>query len=169
MAQFVILHSARHTGKEFEQAVETIRAAGHHAFTPTLAGNWPGDSTRTGLDEAIALIVDYLGENDLTDIVLVGRSYGEMVITGVADRAPERIRGLVGTLSPCHRTRLDRPPPVGCAARHDARVAKRYKQQTTDGPGHRVRDGARGTEDACRHPSDQQQDTAMAGVGWWMM
>src|SRR5690606_29622328 len=32
---------------------------------------------------------------DLRDVVLVGHSYGGMVITGVADRAPERLARLV--------------------------------------------------------------------------
>jgi pimeloyl-ACP methyl ester carboxylesterase len=47
------------------------------------------------LDEAIRSVVDYLEENNLKDVVLVGHSYGGMVITGVADRVPARIRRLV--------------------------------------------------------------------------
>jgi pimeloyl-ACP methyl ester carboxylesterase len=34
-------------------------------------------------------------ENNLNDVVLVGHSYGGMIITGVADRRPDRIRRLV--------------------------------------------------------------------------
>ena len=45
--------------------------------------------------EAIQSIVDYLVLNGLTDLVLVGHSYGGMIITGVADRVPGRIRRLV--------------------------------------------------------------------------
>src|SRR3712207_6435301 len=40
-------------------------------------------------------IVNVLVFEDLRDVVLVGHSYGGMVITGVADRVPERIRHLV--------------------------------------------------------------------------
>jgi pimeloyl-ACP methyl ester carboxylesterase len=40
-------------------------------------------------------IVNVLLFENLRDIVLVGHSYGGMVVTGVADRAPERIRHLV--------------------------------------------------------------------------
>jgi pimeloyl-ACP methyl ester carboxylesterase len=36
-----------------------------------------------------------LADNDLTNIILVGHSYGGMIITGVADSAPGRIRRLV--------------------------------------------------------------------------
>ena len=32
---------------------------------------------------------------DLSDIILVGHSYGGMVVSGVADRMPERIQHLV--------------------------------------------------------------------------
>ena len=48
-----------------------------------------------GLAEAVELIVDYLAENDLEDVILAGHSYGGMIITGVADVVPERIRRLV--------------------------------------------------------------------------
>lgn len=95
MSNFVLVHGAWHTGGEFEPTAAVIRAAGHKVWTPTIAGNRPGDAKTTGLDEAIQSIVDYLGDNNLSDVVLAGHSYGGMVITGVADRAPERIRRLV--------------------------------------------------------------------------
>jgi len=47
------------------------------------------------MKEAIQSIADYLAENNLTDVILLGHSYGGMVITGVADLVPERIRRLV--------------------------------------------------------------------------
>jgi pimeloyl-ACP methyl ester carboxylesterase len=68
---------------------------GHETFTPTIKGNRPGDSKTIGLAEAIRSVVDYLVENHLSDIVLVGHSYGGMIITGVADIVPERIRRLI--------------------------------------------------------------------------
>ena len=48
-----------------------------------------------GLSDAIKSIVDYLNEKNLKDLILVGHSYGGMVITGVADLVPDRIRRLV--------------------------------------------------------------------------
>ncbi len=95
MSNFVLVHGAWHTGREIEPTAEAIRALGHRVWTPTIAGNRPGDSKRTGLAEAIKSIVDYLGENDLSDVILTGHSYGGMVITGVADLVPQRIRRLV--------------------------------------------------------------------------
>ena len=95
MSNYVLVHGAWHTGDEFEPTAAAIRAAGHKVWTPTIAGNRPGDAKTSGLDEAIQSIVDYLAENNLNDVILAGHSYGGMVITGVADRVPERIRRLV--------------------------------------------------------------------------
>jgi pimeloyl-ACP methyl ester carboxylesterase len=95
MNGYVLVHGAWHTGKEFEPVAALITAAGHRTFTPTIMGNRPGDPKTVGLAEAVGSIVDYLVENDLSDIVLVGNSYGGMIITGVADRVAERIRRLV--------------------------------------------------------------------------
>src|SRR6516164_9477067 len=95
MATYLLVHGAWHTGRELEPVASAMQAAGHKAFTPTIKGNRPGDPKTTGLAEAIQSIVDYLVENNLNDVVLVGHSYGGMIITGVADRRPDRIRRLV--------------------------------------------------------------------------
>lgn len=95
MTTYVLVHGAWHTGELFEQVAAPIRAAGHTVHLPTVAGNRPGDAKSTGLAEAIASIVDYLAANDLSDVVLLGHSYGGMIITGVADAVPERIRRLI--------------------------------------------------------------------------
>jgi pimeloyl-ACP methyl ester carboxylesterase len=95
MSTFVLVHGAWHTGELFEPVADLIRAAGHEVHCPTVAGNAPGDSRRTGLDAAIGSIVAYLEQNDLTDVILLGHSYGGMVITGTADRVPARLRRLI--------------------------------------------------------------------------
>ena len=95
MAMYVLVHGAWHTGKELEPVAAPIRAAGHTVHTPTIKGNRPGDSKSVGLEEAIESIVEYINENSLGDAVLLGHSYGGMIITGVADRVPDRIRRLV--------------------------------------------------------------------------
>ena len=95
MSTYVLVHGAWHSGELLEATAEPIRAAGHEVHCPTLAGNRPGDAKTVGLSDAVRSIVDYLAENDLSDVVLMGHSYAGMVITGVADRAGERIRRLV--------------------------------------------------------------------------
>jgi len=95
MGTYILVHGAWHTGKELEPVAVSIKAAGHAPFTPTIKGNRPGDSRSIGLIEAIGSVIDYLVEKTLRDIVLVGHSYGGMIITGVADSVPSRIRRLV--------------------------------------------------------------------------
>ncbi|MGV0910726.1 alpha/beta fold hydrolase [Martelella sp. FOR1707] len=95
MLTYVLVHGAWHTGELFEDIAAPIRKAGHTVHCPTIAGNRPGDAKTIGLEEAIASIVAYLEEHDLSDIILLGHSYGGMVITGVADRTPSRIRRLI--------------------------------------------------------------------------
>lgn len=95
MANYVLVHGAWHTGELLEPTAAPIRAEGHNVYLPTLAGNRPGDDKRVGLEEAIQSLQDYLTERDILDAILVGHSYGGMVITGVADRMPVRVHRLV--------------------------------------------------------------------------
>lgn len=95
MSEYVLVHGGWHTGAELEPAAAFIRSQGHKVHTPTLRGNEPGSDKRTTLSEAIDSLGEYLVEHHLEDVVLVGHSYGGMVITGLADRMPKRIRRLV--------------------------------------------------------------------------
>jgi pimeloyl-ACP methyl ester carboxylesterase len=47
------------------------------------------------LEEAIQSIVDYINENKISAVILLGHSYGGMIITGVADKIPDRIHRLI--------------------------------------------------------------------------
>lgn len=95
---YVLVHGAFHGGWCWERVVERLSAAGHAVYTPTLAGlgdraHLPGRSI--DLDTHVEDVVGLLRSNGLRDVVLVGHSYGGIVITGVADRVPERLRTLV--------------------------------------------------------------------------
>ena len=89
MATYVLVHGAWHTGDLFADVANGVRAAGHTVHTPTLAGNRPGDPKNLGLNDAIASLTDYFDDHQITDAILLGHSYGGMVITGAADRLPE--------------------------------------------------------------------------------
>jgi pimeloyl-ACP methyl ester carboxylesterase len=95
MLSYVIVHGGWHTGDLFEDTAAVIRETGGTVLLPTLAGNAPGDRRDVGLEDAIRSAIDFIEREDAVDFVLVGHSYGGMVITGVADRIPHRIRRLV--------------------------------------------------------------------------
>jgi pimeloyl-ACP methyl ester carboxylesterase len=85
-------------GWAFRQVANFLRAAGHEVFTPTLTGLGERAhlaNPETDLNTHIQDIVGVLECEDLQKVILVGHSYSGMVITGVAERAPERLSRLV--------------------------------------------------------------------------
>jgi pimeloyl-ACP methyl ester carboxylesterase len=93
---YVLVHGAWHTGAELEATADHLRQMGHTVHCPTLAGNRPGDDrAKTGLMDAARSLADYLRDKNLTDVRLVGHSYGGMVISQLMALAPERVRRLV--------------------------------------------------------------------------
>lgn len=98
MATYVLVHGGGHGGWCWQRLTPLLRAAGHEVYTPTLTGL--GERAHLlhpdiDLDTHITDVVGVLRYEDCTDVVVVGHSYGGMVITGVADRAAERIAHLV--------------------------------------------------------------------------
>jgi pimeloyl-ACP methyl ester carboxylesterase len=93
---YVLVHGAWHTGELLEPVAQHLRDMGHQVHCPTLAGNRPGDDrSKIGLADAAQSLAAYLEQLGLTDVRLVGHSYGGMVISQVASAAPKRIRRLV--------------------------------------------------------------------------
>ena len=93
---YVLVHGAWHSGELMEPVAQHLRAQGLTVHCPTLAGNRPGDDRQsTGLPEAVQSLVDYLHVHDLTGVLLVGHSYGGMVISHAADQVGQRIARLV--------------------------------------------------------------------------
>lgn len=94
----VLVHGAWHGGWCWERVAPLLRAAGHAVYTPTLTGL--AERARlldreTGLTTHIADIVSLLEQHDLRRVILVGHSYGGMVISGAAAAQPDRIAALV--------------------------------------------------------------------------
>jgi len=95
---FVLVHGAWHGGWCWRRVTDLLTARGHEVFAPTLTG--VGErahllSPAIGLDTHVADIVNVFEFEDIRDAVLVGHSYGGMVITGVAERLPGRIKSIV--------------------------------------------------------------------------
>jgi pimeloyl-ACP methyl ester carboxylesterase len=95
---FVLVHGALHGGWCWELVCARLEAAGRVVYAPTLTGlaERAGEfSADIGLDTHVTDIVRVIEQGDLRDIVLVGHSYGGMVVTGVADAVKERIAHIV--------------------------------------------------------------------------
>jgi pimeloyl-ACP methyl ester carboxylesterase len=98
MATFVLVHGGGHGGWCYQKVARRLRAAGHEVYTPTLTGL--GERSHlvgpaVDLDLHVTDVVNVLHCEGLDDVILVGHSYGGMVITGVADRAADRVGKLV--------------------------------------------------------------------------
>jgi pimeloyl-ACP methyl ester carboxylesterase len=98
MATFVLVHGAWHGGWCWGKVAPLLRAAGHDVHAPTLTGL--GERAHlltpaTDLETHVRDVLGVLACEDLHDVVLVGHSYGGVVITAVAGRMPERLAHLV--------------------------------------------------------------------------
>jgi pimeloyl-ACP methyl ester carboxylesterase len=98
MATYVLVHGGGHGGWCYQRVARILQGSGHVVYAPTLTGLGERAhllNTDIDLDMHIRDVVALLSYEDLRDVVLVGHSYGGMVITGIADRAADRIGRLV--------------------------------------------------------------------------
>lgn len=93
MATFILIAGGWQGGWVYENVVDILTAHGHKALAMTLSGLGDIPAPSANLDTHILEVVDVVESHD--DVVLVGQSYGGMVVSGVADAAPSRSRGLV--------------------------------------------------------------------------
>jgi pimeloyl-ACP methyl ester carboxylesterase len=98
MATYVLVHGGGHGGWCYQRVSRRLRQAGHEVYAPTLTGlgersHLVGPSVDLNLH--VQDVVAVMHYEDLEDVILVGHSYGGMVITGVADQAPGRVGKLV--------------------------------------------------------------------------
>ena len=95
---YVIVHGAWGGGWDWITVDSMLTRHGHRVVRVTLTGLGERShlaSPDVGLETHINDVVNKIVWDNLHDVVLVGHSYGGMVITGVVDRIPERIRRLV--------------------------------------------------------------------------
>lgn len=128
MATFVLVHGGGHGGWCYQPVAKILRARGHEVYAPSLTGLADREhllSADVDLNMHITDIVKLLQYEDLLDVILVGHSYGGMVITGVADRATDRIANLVyldAAFPENGQSLVDHAGEVILAAREKARV-----------------------------------------------
>lgn len=98
MANYVLVHGAWHGAWCWRRVLPGLRAAGHEVHAVTLTG--VGErrhllSPGIDLDTHIQDVCGLVEAQELADVVLVGHSYGGMVITGAAARLGERVARLI--------------------------------------------------------------------------
>ncbi|MEM9655210.1 MAG: alpha/beta fold hydrolase, partial [Actinomycetota bacterium] len=98
MANLVLVHGAWGGAWGFHKLRRPLAAAGHQVFTPSLTGI--GDrqhltSPEVGLGTHITDLVNLVTFEDLDPIVLLGFSYGGMVVTGALAEIGDRVSDLI--------------------------------------------------------------------------
>jgi pimeloyl-ACP methyl ester carboxylesterase len=98
MATFVLVHGSHSGAWVWQKVSPLLHAQGHTVFSPTLTGlSDRSHLADCGIDLTthITDVTGLLFYEDLSEVVLVGHSYGGMVITGVAAKIPERLKMLI--------------------------------------------------------------------------
>ena len=96
MTTYVLVHGAWGGAWIWRRVIGPLRLAGHEVHAVTLTGDGERAHLRSAaidLETHIADVVGLVDAEELRDIVLVGHSYGGMVITGAADRLAARDPG----------------------------------------------------------------------------
>jgi pimeloyl-ACP methyl ester carboxylesterase len=128
---FVLVHGAWHGGWCWRHVADPLRAKGHWVFTPTLTGQ--GERLHLASPAVVheTHVQDILGvieAEELTNIILVGHSYGGIVISAVGDRLQGRVKKLVyldALLPVAGKPVFDFPPEV--LARYKAGLIDGFK------------------------------------------
>jgi pimeloyl-ACP methyl ester carboxylesterase len=95
---YVLVHGAWHGGWCWREVGARLRNMGHRVSTPTQTGVGERKhlmSKDITLSTFTADIINHIEAEELTDIILVGHSFGGTSITGVADKIRDRIRHLI--------------------------------------------------------------------------
>jgi len=95
---YVLIHGSWHGGWCWDRLAPILVARAGRVLAPTLVGL--GDlaslaTPATGLSTHLDQLEAFLAEQDVRDAVLVGHSYAGMLLTGIAERVPQRLASLV--------------------------------------------------------------------------
>ncbi|MGE0681262.1 MAG: alpha/beta fold hydrolase [Candidatus Binatia bacterium] len=98
MATYVLVHGAWHGGWCWQRVAPLLRAAGHEVYTPTLTGLGERShlvNANIDLNTHVQDVVNVLEFEGLRNVILVGHSYGGMVVTGVTERTANSLQHVV--------------------------------------------------------------------------
>jgi pimeloyl-ACP methyl ester carboxylesterase len=134
---FVLVHGAWGGSYGWTAFANLLRADGHNVFTPSLTGL--GERTHLGgpevsLSTHVQDVESVFFYEGLSDVVLVGHSYGGMVVTGVADRVPQLISHLVYSDAFLPRDGQSCFDLGGAGGRERARIEEGWKVLSSGAP-----------------------------------
>lgn len=98
MASIVLVHGAWQSARCWDLVRGLLEDRGHEVITPTLQGlgeDTANLSERTTLSQHIDDVCKAMISKGARDVVLVGHSYAGMIVTGVAERMPDRLAKIV--------------------------------------------------------------------------
>jgi pimeloyl-ACP methyl ester carboxylesterase len=98
MRTYVLVHGGWSGAHGWRLVRRRLHAAGHAAFTPSLTGIGERShltGPQVDLSTHVADVVNCILFEDLSEIVLVGFSYGGMVVTGALEHIADRVSHLV--------------------------------------------------------------------------
>jgi pimeloyl-ACP methyl ester carboxylesterase len=98
MATFVLVHGAWRGAWCWQRVAPMLRRSGHDVFAPTLSGLCERSHLLTpeiDVDTHILDVVNEIKWKELKGVVLVGHSYGGMVISGAVEKIDKAISSLV--------------------------------------------------------------------------
>ncbi|EKE09320.1 MAG: alpha/beta hydrolase fold protein [uncultured bacterium] len=90
MPVYILVHGGRQTGKVWDKVAPLLEEKGCRVFCPTLS-----DPEERTLQDHIDEVCHLIKEENLNHVILVGHSYAGLVITGVANKMPEKLSYLV--------------------------------------------------------------------------
>jgi len=98
MSTYILVPGAWIGAWAWQDVAANLRARGHLVYPLSLTGLAERihlGRPETNLDTHIEDVLRLIEFEDLDDVILVGHSYAGSVITGVADRVPDRLKALV--------------------------------------------------------------------------
>ncbi len=95
--KYLLIHGAYHGAWCWEKVKEYLEDGGDTVYTLDLPGHGldKTDRNKVGIEQYVANVYNFVIDNNLTDLVLVGHSFAGVVITKVMEKIPERIAKIV--------------------------------------------------------------------------
>ena len=120
---FVLAHGSWHGGWCWKRVTDRLRAKGHTVYAPSYTGMGERAhllNRNITIDTFVEDLVQFIQSEELSNVILVGHSFGGVPISGAADRIPEKIAHLVyldSVLVESGRSAFSYYPPAEAEAR----------------------------------------------------